>query len=246
MSDRTEERTVSDTSTDELLRETERMLEESGPEHGDAARDDERPSSDESSSAFDPAIDGTDTVAGSPTGTGLSTDTEAEASTAKGRLRWPFSRFRRGSSSTDRSRGLRRFVPGLPSASLSSYFVPKEYLVLTAVFAAGYFVGGMTIPLAGALLGMFVTAFAVGLLSSSRRYAEVTAAGASVGAVMAAFNYAVALIAGFGGRLVVAGVASGLVVCLLGYYFGRDLRDGLTRSTESEQGERTDGRPDRL
>lgn len=116
---------------------------------------------------------------------------------------------------------------------LSGYFSPKAFLgalVGLAILAA---VGRSIVPVVsgiGGLLGAFAGAFLVGLVSSKRRYAETGAAAALLGAISAVPGFiafglgiqSVATIAAIGG-------AVGLVVALLGVYFGRDLRDGLSK-----------------
>ncbi|WP_254862066.1 hypothetical protein [Halovivax gelatinilyticus] len=205
MTDRSDETTVSKPdSTDDLLAETERLLDETGADDAEPRAADEgaesRPASF-ASDEFDLAADET------------------------------------ASESTDRSGsrriGVRRFVPsiGFPSRfSPRTYFSPKAFLALSAMFGVGYFGGGLTIPVAGSLLGLFAVAFAVGLASSKRRYLEVGAAGCTVGAVMSALNYVVVIAAGIGSRLIFIGLMAGLGASLFGYYLGRDLRDGVTRT----------------
>jgi len=116
---------------------------------------------------------------------------------------------------------------------LSGYFSPKAFLGALVGLAILAGVGRSVVPIVsgiGGVLGAFAGAFLVGLVSSKRRYAETGAAGALLGAISAipgfiAFGLgiqSVATIAAIGG-------AVGLVVALLGVYFGRDLRDGLSR-----------------
>ncbi|TYL40064.1 hypothetical protein CV102_00330 [Natronococcus pandeyae] len=121
----------------------------------------------------------------------------------------------------------------LPSApSLYRYFSPKAFLALVLVVGAGLLAGGLAIPFAGRIVGMFAVAFIVGLVTSKRRYLEMTAAGASVGSVAALANYAVLAVAGSGQAVLAVGASAGLAACVGGYYFGRDLRDGLFRDVE--------------
>jgi len=116
---------------------------------------------------------------------------------------------------------------------LSGYFSPKAFLGALVGLAILAGVGRSVVPVVsgiGGLLGAFAGAFFVGLVSSKRRYAETGVAGALLGAISAipgfiAFGLglqSVATIAAIGG-------AVGLIVALLGVYFGRDLRDGLSR-----------------
>ena len=115
-----------------------------------------------------------------------------------------------------------------PSIGPSTFFSVRAYAGLLGALALGYVAGWFAIPDAGSIIGLFATAFVVGAVTSKRRYTEVAAAGGSVGAVAALFNYFVVVAGGLGEGLVLVGMTAGLLACLLGYYFGRDLRDGLT------------------
>ena len=87
----------------------------------------------------------------------------------------------------------------------------------------------------GAPLGVFAGAFALGLASGTRRYLEFALAGALVSGLGAfqgsLFRVAILSDAGFAPVFAIAG-GIGLVIALLGHYFGRDLRNGLTASIE--------------
>ncbi|PSP87700.1 hypothetical protein BRC78_06460, partial [Halobacteriales archaeon QH_8_68_33] len=87
----------------------------------------------------------------------------------------------------------------------------------------------------GAPLGVFAGAFALGLASGTRRYVEFALAGALVSGLGAfqgsLFRVAILSDAGFAPVFAIAG-GIGLVIALLGHYFGRDLRNGLTASIE--------------
>ena len=80
-------------------------------------------------------------------------------------------------------------------------------------------------------------AFAAGLVGSRSRYLEVGLAGAvAAGAafLLGTLTSVFAPIAGrvladYGVAIVGVGTGAGLLVALAGHYFGRDLRDGLTR-----------------
>jgi hypothetical protein len=125
---------------------------------------------------------------------------------------------------------------------------PVSFVLVTVALLAGL-VAGAAVPILGAVpvvggalrfVGLFAVAFGIGLVGSRRRYAEVGA-----GALLAsglAFVPAIArpLVRGIAslvgaspgevGLLVTGvGAGTGLLVALAGYYFGRDLRDGLTR-----------------
>jgi hypothetical protein len=126
-------------------------------------------------------------------------------------------------------------------------FSARTFLVLLVASVLGIVVGG-SVPLVGGLtryVGLLVVAFAAGLVGSRRRYLEVGLAGALASGLTFVVAALTSLLnplglgllgqAGVGGAgqlgLTVAGigVGTGLLVSLAGYYFGRDLRDGLTR-----------------
>ncbi|WP_265110119.1 DUF456 domain-containing protein [Halosolutus halophilus] len=135
-----------------------------------------------------------------------------------------------GDESTDA--GSSRLSGLAPSLSLGAYFSPKAFFALVLALGAGLLAGGTAIPIGGRIVGMFAVAFAIGLVTSKRRYLETTAAGVSVGAVAALANHAVIAVAGSSRAIVAVGATVGLVSCVGGYYFGRDLRDGVRRDVE--------------
>lgn len=111
----------------------------------------------------------------------------------------------------------------------------RGFLAALALAVGGVTLGG-AIPLVGWLggfLGVFLAAFLVGLASARRRYAEVGLAGAlAAGASFllgAPGTLLFPVVADYGVEIAVLGAGTGLVVALLGHYFGRDLRDGVTR-----------------
>ncbi|WP_049922453.1 hypothetical protein [Halopiger djelfimassiliensis] len=116
--------------------------------------------------------------------------------------------------------------------SLERYFSPKAFLALVLVVGLGLIAGDTVVPIGGRAVGTFLVAFLAGLIASRRRYLEMTAAGASVGAAAAVFDHAVIAVAGSGSAVLAVGAAVGLVSSVGGYYFGRDLRDGLSRDVE--------------
>ena len=134
------------------------------------------------------------------------------------------------SATTDSSRSWRSTLTS--RLSPGRYFSPKAYAALVVLLGIGVVVGATVLPIAGRLIGMFVTAFATGLLASKRRYLEVMAAGISVGGVTAVLNNAILAVAGSGRTLAAVGVTVGLLATVGGYYFGRDLRAGLSRELE--------------
>ncbi|WP_435075702.1 hypothetical protein [Halorubrum sp. HHNYT27] len=123
------------------------------------------------------------------------------------------------------------------------WFSAKAFALSLVAVAVGVFVGG-AIPLVGgtigAAAGVFLAAFLVGLVFSARRYAETGLAGAAAGATVAVTNVlgvgflpiGIDYLQQWGLPLLAVGGGLGLVVALLGHYFGRDLRAGLTADVE--------------
>jgi hypothetical protein len=109
---------------------------------------------------------------------------------------------------------------------------PRGLLLALALTVAGFLVGG-AVPLVGGvtgLLGIAIAGFGLGLLGRGR-YLELALAGAATGAVAFFFDRLVlSVVAGFAVPLTLVGGSAGLLAAVLGLYFGRDLRDGLTRS----------------
>jgi hypothetical protein len=128
---------------------------------------------------------------------------------------------------------LRGRLPSGPSFSI------RSFLVVLALSVAGVVAGG-SIPLVGTVgqfLGLFAVAFVIGVAGSRRRYFEVTLAGAIaagiafvLGTLTSVFApVAVGILADYGVAIAGVGTGTGAIASLAGYYFGRDLRDGLTR-----------------
>ncbi|MFD1563820.1 DUF456 domain-containing protein [Haloarchaeobius amylolyticus] len=204
MSDRSDEVTESrrETATDDLLEETDRLLSESDIDVGDGSSESRGASSDDT---------GLDSLAG------FDREPDAEHEPA-------------GPSDTGSSRSW--LSPLTSRLSLGRYFSPKAYVALVALLGAGLLAGATVLPIAGRVIGTFLTAFFIGLVASKRRYLEMTAAGVSVGAIAAVLNNAILAVAGSGQTLVAIGATVGVLAAVGGYYFGRDLRDGLGRDLE--------------
>jgi hypothetical protein len=142
--------------------------------------------------------------------------------------------------SADSDGGGRGFLSRLrPSVGVSNPLpeVPSSGEVLVAFgVVVATMIGGGAIPLIGSLgslAGMFAGAFALGVASGESRYLELAFAGATA-AGLAAFlsSIRLSLIAGVGLPIAAFGAVSGLLAVILGHYFGRDLRDGLTRDVK--------------
>lgn len=105
-------------------------------------------------------------------------------------------------------------------------------LVVAFVAIGGGMILGSLIPLIPftAMAGIPVGAFLHGALDSQRRYVETALAGGVLAGLAAVSMLLPQLIAGLNGtRLFAIAGAIGLVLAVAGHYFGRDLRDGLTR-----------------
>ncbi|WP_439027363.1 hypothetical protein [Haloarchaeobius sp. DT45] len=113
---------------------------------------------------------------------------------------------------------------------LTRYFNPRSFLLASVLLTVGFVAAGFT-PLLGGIasfVGMVGAAFVYGLATSRKRYVETGLAGLGVGLGTALLNnFRFAFIPG-GEWLLVFGAGLGLVGALVGYYFGSDLRNGLT------------------
>lgn len=129
----------------------------------------------------------------------------------------------------EQRRGLReRF-----GARLGGFFSVRAFLLALGLSTAGTFLASIVPVLpAGiaALLGVFSGTFLLGMIARDRRYVESAAAGAGVAAVATLLNYfMISILSGSGPTLELVSGGAGLLAGLLGHYFGRDLRAGLTR-----------------
>lgn len=110
-------------------------------------------------------------------------------------------------------------------------FSPRHFFLAAVLAAVGLFVASAFIPLPGAgLLGLLAATFGFGLVVEKRRYAEAAAAGGLVGGVSFLLEFvALSLLGGLGVGPALLGAGLGGGLAILGTYFGRDLRHGLTQ-----------------
>jgi len=105
--------------------------------------------------------------------------------------------------------------------------------LLVAFVAAGVgMTAGSLIPIVPytALLGLPLGTFLHGLLDSQRRYIETAVVGGVLSGLAVVSSLLPQLLAGLNGaRLFAVAAGVGTVLAVVGHYFGRDLRDGLTR-----------------
>ena len=118
-------------------------------------------------------------------------------------------------------------------------FSPRNFAISLVLIAVGLFITGSLIPIVSAIpgtgfIGVFVAAFALGSLNSERSYLETGVAGAVVSGVSVLFSkfLVFSIAGGLGTELALIGCAIGAVVALIGHYFGRDLRAGVTKDIE--------------
>ncbi|MDJ1431203.1 DUF456 domain-containing protein [Halostagnicola sp. A-GB9-2] len=220
MSDRSDEVTTSrePKSTDELLEETESLLSDSSGSSNSSAHTDERSAGTDGFESESSLENETGDSGSWMPSFGSEADSEPSAEPAL-------------DSSSSRLSSVTSLF-SLPRLSPTQYFSPKAYFALVMVIGAGLFAGNTVIPFAGRMISMFAAAFLIGLLTSKRRYLEMTAAGVSVGVVAAMFNFTLFAMLGSGQNLLAVGTTTGALACLGGYYFGRDLKNGLARDVD--------------
>jgi len=124
--------------------------------------------------------------------------------------------------------------PSVPSIDTSELFSLRWFTVSLVASAAALLAGGFLLPILGQLGGyvsLLAVAFLLGLVGSDSHYVEM-ALGAAVtsGGFAVLRNLTFAFATGAGVPMILFGAGLGLVAAVVGYYFGRDLRAGLTRS----------------
>jgi alkylation response protein AidB-like acyl-CoA dehydrogenase len=114
---------------------------------------------------------------------------------------------------------------------LGSVLSPRAFGYSLLFALVGALALGAVLPLGivGNLVGVFVAAFAYGTATTTRRYLELGLSGGILGGVLTLFGNLTLSLLGPGVPLVAVGFLAGAVAGGLGHYFGRDLRDGLTR-----------------
>lgn len=101
-------------------------------------------------------------------------------------------------------------------------------LVLTALFAVLFGLVPL-VGLLGQLLGIGVAGFVYGLVAGESRYLELALSGALVGTGSALLGNLLVVTLGSATALLGFGLFGGALAAVVGHYFGRDLRDGLSR-----------------
>lgn len=101
--------------------------------------------------------------------------------------------------------------------------------LVTSVVGAVLVGGAVPLGIVGTLLGIVVAAFVYGTLADAHRYLEFALAGGAVGGASTLLGNLTLTLLGPGVPIVAVGAVAGAFAGALGHYFGRDLRDGLTR-----------------
>lgn len=139
-------------------------------------------------------------------------------------------------SAADSGPSLRsRLTPSIGRPSLGISVPSLRSFLLAAVVVVGGMFAGSAVPVIGSvtgLIGLFLGAFLLGAASGRRRYVPVAVAGAgaAVFATMMQGVLTLTAVESLGlGPTAALGATTGILVAVVGHYFGRDLRDGLTR-----------------
>lgn len=119
--------------------------------------------------------------------------------------------------------------------SLSSLVSPRGLLAAALFSVLGIVLIGL-VPLVPAtistVLGVFTGTFLFGMISRSSQYVESGLAGLLLGGGLTLWTYFPISVFGASTTLLGFGIVGGLLAGVAGHYFGRDLRDGLTRDIE--------------
>ncbi len=158
----------------------------------------------------------------------LQTDTEFDFSTEFGSVQ----------NETETTTQATEAESGRVRSRLGSVVNTKAIVAAALLSLLGVFLVGL-VPLVPAvvtsILGIFVGVFLYGTVARDSRYVESGLAGVLVGAGSALWSYFPLSVLGASTTLLGIGVVGGLVAGIAGHYFGRDLRDGMTRDIEPKQ-----------
>jgi hypothetical protein len=210
MSERTDERTVGDRADADLDPDDREGDGDAGPA-GDVGFDDGELGVDVDALTGDPA---------SADSSSETTDASADSGERTGSGPGLLSRLRPSVS---------------VSSPLSAVPTPRSLAVSLGVVVVSMLVGGALLPLGdvGSIIGIFIGAFLIGVVSSKQRYLELVASGAVAAAVSVVLGrLLLSAVAGLAVPLAAVGAGGGAAAALLGHYFGRDLRDGVTRDVD--------------
>jgi len=117
---------------------------------------------------------------------------------------------------------------------LTPSFSGRSLLLAVVATLAGSVLVGMIPFVPGSvatLVGLALGGFLLGLVRPTASYLEMALAGVGAALLSLVSDLLLFSAAGTAGSIVAGGgVVAGILVGVVGHYFGRDLRDGLTRS----------------
>lgn len=117
--------------------------------------------------------------------------------------------------------------------SVSSPFSLRAFLLAAGLMIVGSVLAGLVPFVPGGvatIVGVFLGAFGLGLIRGTRSYLETAVAGTGTAVVAALSQFLLLSVVGnFGVPVAAVGAGAGLGAAVVGHYFGRDLRAGLTR-----------------
>lgn len=118
-------------------------------------------------------------------------------------------------------------LAAVPSAR--SFLLAFVTVIISMALVGSIPVVGALAGAFGGVVGIFLGAFVLGLVSGQRRYVALAVVGAAVAGASAALDmFQLAILAGVGlAPFAVLGAGTGLLTAVAGHYFGRDLRAGL-------------------
>ncbi|MFC7056993.1 hypothetical protein [Halovenus salina] len=127
--------------------------------------------------------------------------------------------------------GSRGAVGALYDRTLGSVLSTRGLVVALVVTLVFTVLSGLIpfLGLLGNILGIGVAGFAYGAVASESRYLELLLAGGAVGGGSALLGNLLVITFGSMTGLLGAGLLGGAGAAVVGHYFGRDFRNGLTR-----------------
>ncbi|WP_255195239.1 hypothetical protein [Halorarius litoreus] len=139
----------------------------------------------------------------------------------------------REQSSTTETESRRSRAASRIKSPFEGLFSFRGFLLALVLSVGGLLLASVVPLLPGsiaALLGVFFAGFLLGLVRERRAYLEVALAGAGTAAVATLSSFLlITAFSDIGLPLAAATGGAGLLAGVIGHYFGRDLRDGVTR-----------------
>lgn len=195
-------------------------------------RSDEQSSTDDDLAALETDLFADDSLGELTDETGSAGDTESTGTAGDAGLRADLDDTNDTDTSAESgdSAGLR--------TKLGRVFSPRAFLGALLLSVAGFTLG-QSVPIFGQLplvgqflgfLGVFLAGFVLGLSAKRRRYLEGALGGATAaGLAFVANALLFTFVTDVGLQFAAVGAGIGALTALVGVYFGRDLRNGLTQ-----------------